>query len=159
MIAKDNKQTPLVGLTEEAQKREWIRTDKDFRKRLFEHDFVAFLIYHYGWELTDFQEEWATSMEQGYNVILKAFRNSRKTTICRAYAVWCIVYKKRKYIVVQSFEDTLSGAWVHQVAKMLVDTTIVEDYGMLFPLEAKKRGPGQEVSYELRIRERCEDRE
>lgn len=38
----------------------------------------------------------------------------------------------------QSYEDVLSGAWVHQVAKMLLDESIIDDYGMIFPLETKK---------------------
>jgi hypothetical protein len=39
---------------------------------------------------------------------------------------------------VQSFEDVLSGAWVHQVAKILFEDSIVQDYGFLFPIETKK---------------------
>ena len=38
----------------------------------------------------------------------------------------------------QSFEDVLSAAWVTQVAKMLMEDSITEDYGMLFPLESKR---------------------
>lgn len=38
----------------------------------------------------------------------------------------------------QSFEDVLSAAWVTQVAKMLMEDSIIEDYGMLFPIESKR---------------------
>ena len=120
------------------QIREWIEADRNFRVSYFEHSFTAFFLYHWGWAFKDFHYEWADDMESGDNVILKGFRSSRKTTIARGFAVWNIAYSKHDYIVVQSYEDVLSGAWVHQVAKMLLDESIVEDYGVLFPLETKK---------------------
>jgi len=57
-----------------------------------------------------------------------AFRGSAKTTIVRWYVVWCIIYKIEPYIIVQSYEDTLSGAWVREVAKMLMFPKVVLDY-------------------------------
>lgn len=77
-------------------------------------------------------------MELGRNSVIKGFRSSRKTTLARGYVVWCTLYRKKRYIVVQSFEDTLSAAWVHQVAKMLFEESIIRDYGIIFPLEVKK---------------------
>lgn len=123
---------------ESSQIREWIKNDKAYRVQYFEHDFTSFFTYHWGWDLKEFHENWLESMEEWYNVLLKWFRSSRKTTIARGYAVWCICYQKHDYIAVQSFEDVLSGAWVHQVAKMLLEDSIVEDYGVLFPLESKR---------------------
>jgi len=52
--------------------------------------------------------------------------------------VWCIAYKKHPNIIVQSYEDSLSGEWVREVAKMLFSKTIVQDYGYLFPIETRK---------------------
>jgi len=121
-----------------SQIREWIKNDKAYRLQYFEHDFTSFFTYHWGWDLKEFHENWLQSMEDGYNVLLKWFRSSRKTTIARGYAVWCICYQKHDYIAVQSFEDTLSWAWVHQVAKMLLEDSIINDYGILFPLETKR---------------------
>lgn len=120
------------------QIREWIETDKAFRVSYFEHNFTAFFLYHWGWAFMDFHYQWCDDFESGENLILKWFRSSRKTTIARWFAVWCIIYQKHDYIVVQSFEDVLSWAWVHQVAKMLLDDSIVADYWVLFPLETKK---------------------
>ncbi len=117
---------------------DWIETDKSFRVHYFEKNFEAFFLYHWGWAFKDFHRDWARDMQRGDNLLLKTFRGSRKTTMARGYAVWCIIYQKHEYIVVQSFEDTLSGAWVHQVAKMLMEDAIIRDYGMLFPFERKK---------------------
>lgn len=35
----------------------------------------------------------------------------------------------------QSYEDSLSGAWVREVAKMLMFDNIVSDFGLLFPFD------------------------
>lgn len=40
--------------------------------------------------------------------------------------------------VVQSYEDTASGEWVRQVAILVSKKAIVNDYGQLFPFEAKR---------------------
>lgn len=104
----------------------------------FEHNFVEFFLYHWGWAFKDFHYNWAKDMEDFNSMLIIGFRSSRKTTIARGFAVWCIIYQKHDYIVVQSFEDVLSGAWVHQVAKMLLEDSITNDYGVLFPLESKR---------------------
>lgn len=52
--------------------------------------------------------------------------------------MWCICYKVEPHIVVQSYESNLSSEWVRNVAKMLFKRSIVNDYGLLFPLETKK---------------------
>lgn len=67
-----------------------------------------------------------------------AFRASRKTTIVRWFVVRCICYKIEPSIIRQSYEDTLSGESVRDIAKMLCKDSIVNDYGQLFPLTSKK---------------------
>lgn len=78
------------------------------------------------------------SMQSKKNTFLEAFRASRKTTIARWYVCWCIAYKKEPSIVVQSYEDSLSGEWVRECAKMLFQPTVVEDHGYLFPVTTNK---------------------
>lgn len=77
-------------------------------------------------------------MQSRQNTFIEAFRASRKTTIARAFVVWCICYKKEPSIIVQSYEDTLSAERVREVAKMLCKKSIVSDYGVLFPFDTKK---------------------
>lgn len=50
----------------------------------------------------------------------------------------CICYKIEPSIIRQSYEDTLSGESVRDIAKMLCKDSIVRDYGQLFPLNTKK---------------------
>jgi hypothetical protein len=51
--------------------------------------------------------------------------------------VWCICYKKRDYILWQSYEEPDSRSNVTDIAKMLFTPSIVEDFGKLFPIDAK----------------------
>lgn len=118
---------------------EYIMTDVNFRVPYFEHDFEAFFDFHFGWEdKADFEHEWNEAFDSRDNLIIESFRGSRKTTKARGYVVWCILYKKEPYIIVQSQEARLSGEWVRQVAKMLMQDSIVEDYGVLFPFATKR---------------------
>jgi predicted phage terminase large subunit-like protein len=112
--------------------------DKQVRTAVFENSFPLFFAYHYGWEFTEFQKERMESMESEYSTMLIGFRWSRKTTIARGFAVWCMVYKKESYMVRQSYEDSLSWASVREIAKMLCKKSIVDDYGMLFPFTSKQ---------------------
>ena len=77
----------------------YVKEDRDFRRALFSEDFTAFFIYYYGWDLTEWQEEWAWYLQYGENVLFKAFRASRKTTMVRGWIVWNIAYGLEPYIV------------------------------------------------------------
>lgn len=112
--------------------------DKSFRVRYFEHDFYLFYAYYSKNKVTWFQRAWCEALGGRENILFLAFRGSAKTTIVRWYVLWCIVYSKEPYIVVQSFEDTLSKSWVREIAKMMVLPSVLEDYGMQFPLSMKR---------------------
>lgn len=118
---------------------EEIKQDKEFRKRVFAMSFRYFFAYHFGWaNAAPFENEWNMAIEGKKNLIFKAFRGSRKTTKLRAYVVWNLIHGIDPYIIVQSYEGKLSGEWVRQVAKMLMQESIIEDYGKLFPFDAKR---------------------
>ena len=114
-------------------------TDHDFRVEYFKNNFEAFFDYHFGWEnKVKFHHRWARQLQSRNNLIWEAFRGSRKTTMVRGYVVWCAAYNVEPYIIVQSYEGKLSGEWVRNVAKMLMQDSILKDYGMLFPLNIKR---------------------
>lgn len=112
--------------------------DPIVRVKAMEDNFPLFFVYHYWRPLKDFQLDWADSMASRNNTMIVAFRASRKTTMARAFIVWCICYKKEPSIVWQSYEDSLSGESVREIAKMLCVKSIVDDYWMLFPFQSKK---------------------
>ena len=111
--------------------------DKAVRIKAMENNFPLFFCFHFWREITDFQLEWMKSMESDNNTFIEWFRASRKTTIAKWFIVWCICYKKRDYILWQSYEEPDSRNNVTDIAKMLFTPTIVEDYGKLFPTETR----------------------
>lgn len=56
----------------------------------------------------------------------------------KVYLVWCIVYAIEPYEVIQSFDSSGSEEMVRNVAKMLMNSSIVSDYGNLFPFSNAK---------------------
>lgn len=115
---------------------EWLQ-DKEVRISALEHNFPLFHAYHFGWEYKPFHIDWMKSLQSEKNTFLEWFRASRKTTLVKGFVVWCIAYKKYNYIVWMSYEDTDSTNNVTDIAKMLFKTSIVDDYGKLFPVDAK----------------------
>ncbi len=114
---------------------DYVLSRKDTRVEYFASDFFLFYTYHSENVPTLWQKIWCTALEWREDLMFLAFRGSAKTTIVRWYVVWCILYKVEPYIIVQTYEDSLSGAWVREVAKMLMFPRIVEDYSMMFPFD------------------------
>lgn len=113
--------------------------DREMRVSYFQHNFEAFFQYYFGWDgLTGWHRAWLQKFEGEKDLLFITLRASRKTTIARAYCVWCIAYAKEPYIVVQSYEQSASASWVRSVAKMLMEPSIVEDYGNLFPFSIRR---------------------
>lgn len=111
--------------------------DKVVRIESMRDNFPLFFAYHFWWEFKSFHIDWMESMQSPRNTFIEWFRASRKTTIVKWFIIRCIVYKKRDYILWQSYEETDSRSNVTDIAKMLFTPSIVEDYGKLFPLESK----------------------
>lgn len=112
--------------------------DKRLRVAYWEHDFWWWFQYHFWFIAKKFHRDWARSLQSEKNTFIEAFRASRKTTLVRWYVCRCIAYKKHPSIIVQSYEDSLSGEWVREVAKMLFAKTVLADHWYLFPVDKTK---------------------
>ena len=113
-------------------------TDKETRVHYLEHDFLLFYEYHFEYSLEEFQVKWAESLQSHQNTMIVSFRDANKTTLTKAYILWCICYCKEPYIIIQSYNSADSAQWVRSVASMLFKPSILEDYGELFPVWLKK---------------------
>ena len=121
------------------QAMEKLKKSKELRIATFRKSFPAFFFYYFGWKhMKMWQLEWMWELQNGKNVLIKWFRGSRKTTIVRGFSAWCAIYQIEPFQVVQSYEDTASAEWVRQVAILVSKKAIVNDYGQLFPFEAKR---------------------
>lgn len=112
--------------------------DKTVRIEAMKTNFLLFYAYHFPREYKLFHIEWMRALNRWDNVFIEWFRASRKTTIVKVYISWKVIYKHTKYTVRQCFEDTNSADSVRDIAKILCSESIVNDYGMIFPLEVKK---------------------
>lgn len=116
---------------------ELLHTDPVIRIEAMRDNFPLFFAYHFGWEFKQFHIDWMLSLQSDKNTFIEWFRASRKTTIIKWYIIWCICYKKKDYILRQSYEEPDSRNNVTDIAKMLFVPSILQDYWQLFPLDSK----------------------
>ena len=78
----------------------YLRRD-DLRRAICEHSFRLFFFAYFGSAMTNKMTNIHYVMIEmlkfkGFDFLLWVmFRGSSKTTLCRAYCVWCVVYKKK----------------------------------------------------------------
>lgn len=117
------------------------------RTFLCEHSFGLFCIYYFSnyfkyalapYHYDFFQDAHDLVDNKIREVAWIAFRESGKTSIAKLFVIWQIVFKKRKYINVDSFDKENAERILFDVAFELVNNArILDDYGILF---AKSRG-------------------
>lgn len=56
----------------------------------------------------------------------------------KIYVIRSILYKRHKYIVWQSFASESSDEAVTNLSRMLVNSSLVLDYGQVYPFSMKK---------------------
>lgn len=66
--------------------------DQDVRIGVFRESFPLFFLWHFGWELADFQIPMLQDLGGSKNLLWDMFRASRKTSMARAHAAWTMLY-------------------------------------------------------------------
>jgi hypothetical protein len=120
---------------------------KEERRFLAEHSFGLFCIYYFdryfNYALAPYHYDFFTDChdlveDRIREVAWIAFRESGKTSIAKLFVVWMIVFKKRSYLNVDSFDKENAERILFDVAFELVNNARLQaDYGILF---AKSRG-------------------
>lgn len=72
------------------------------------------------------------------NLLIEGLRGSLKTEMTKIYVIRSILYKRHKYIVWQSFASESSDEAVTNLSRMLVNGSLVLDYGQVYPFSMKK---------------------
>lgn len=107
------------------------------------HLFIFWFYYfpqNFECELATFHDDWLWYLGMtDMSLLFIAFRGSLKTEETKIYVLWLILYAVEEYIVVQSYEQTASNQWVRNLGKMMVSTTIVNDFGNLHPYGQKRQ--------------------
>jgi hypothetical protein len=132
--------------------------DVTSRKYICENDFKYFFIYYlseyikypfaqFHFEIFEAlsnlnQGELKDSGEEGFAIgkkgalrelALICFRESAKTSIIKAYITWCILFKKHKFIVVDSYEKGNSEAILFDIIiELQSNQKILNDFGSIY---------------------------
>lgn len=89
-------------------------------------------------DLAPFHYDWLYALTRDKNILIKGFRGSIKTELTKAYVVNSICHNRWNFIVWQSYESSASEDALRNIARMLRNPLIMEDYGELFPLSSPK---------------------
>lgn len=120
---------------------------KEERHFLCEHSFGLFAIYYFSnyfkYPLAPYHYEMAQDLEDLLAGKIREcgwimYRESAKTTFAKLFVIWCIAYKKKKYINVDSFDRENAERILFDVAFELTNNKkLAADFPTLF---SKRRG-------------------
>lgn len=106
--------------------------------RSFKHFWLYYFLEHFETQLAEFHKEWLGDIVSWDKIAWMAFRESLKTSIVKAYLVWCTVYKKKRFICWYWHDLTASMSNLFDVISILqTNDKIVNDFWMLFPYSQK----------------------
>lgn len=121
---------------------------KEERAFLASQSFGAFMLYYFSnyfeYALADYHYEMVDNLEElvDTDVIRELafimFRESAKTTITKLFIIWLIIFAKRRYINVDSFDTENAERILFDVAYELTNNArLIEDFGVFY---SRKRG-------------------
>lgn len=115
---------------------------KSMRYHICEKSFAYFAAYYFAeyfvyktpyfhWQFFDDCEKIASGELR--DVMWIAFRESAKTTIAKFFVIWCIAYRKKKYIAWDSYDGTNAESAIFDVVLILqTNKKILRDFGHLY---------------------------
>ena len=72
-------------------------------------------------------------------LLIIGFRSSAKTTLMQLWIIWLIIFDKRKYINVDSYDGENAERTLYEVAQLLAtNDKIIKDYGMFYYRDVSK---------------------
>lgn len=114
-----------------------ILQNKQLRIKYFETDLMLFILYHF-WEsvwypFSKYHKMYIKSLAMRKHVFNKTFRKRWATVILKYFIIWCIVYRKFKYIVFYSADRKSSSAKLFDIGMQLqTNKRLIEDYWQLY---------------------------
>lgn len=137
----------ITKIENEVVERILINGSIDERKFLCSESFAYFAFYYFNdyftFKTPDFHWEFFDDCEKLVSGELRealwiAFRESAKTTIAKMFVVWCICYKKKKYIAWDSYDGTnAESALFDIILHLQTNKKILQDFGYLYKKKKK----------------------
>lgn len=122
---------------------EFLKEDKNFRKVASEKSFLVFILYYFPNYVNYRLAEYHYAMEEDLFDLLKRekirevlwvmYRESGKTTFLKLFIIWMIIFKKKHYINVDSFDKENAERILFDVVYELTNNKLLErDFGIFF---------------------------
>lgn len=115
------------------------------RVKYFEKDFLFFCLYYFPEEfshpLADFQKNYCNDLQKWFDLFFVGFRECGKTMFLRYYYVWCILYKKRHFIMHYNSDENKGKKMLFDITVILQkNERIIRDFWYLYmPPEGRKK--------------------
>lgn len=119
-----------------------IMESKAFRIKYFEKNFYSFCLYYFTTTFTtpsaDFQKEFCQEMFDEYSVLFQWFRESWKTVYFKYFFIYCIVYKRKRFMHLIAFDKIKAKSKLYDIVIQLQkNKKLINDYWNLFYQEKK----------------------
>lgn len=116
-----------------------VLSKKETRVYYLEHNFFVWCIYYFSKNfhyptVAPFHRQRCTDVQSWINMYVEWFRESAKTMyIWLLYDLWCIVYKKKRFICAFSYEWKNASAYLFSIAlELQTNQKLIDDYWQLF---------------------------
>lgn len=111
--------------------------NKNSRKKLFQESFFLFSKFYfmdsYPFVSKDFHKEYIKDLKSNQNILFVGFRSCWKTMILKHFIIWCICYKKYRYIEFYCYDKQKAKDRLYDIAIQLqTNKKLHNDFGNLF---------------------------
>ncbi len=125
-----------------------VRGNRDQRVYICEQQFAAFAMYYFSefftYDIPDFQWRMYAALDRftrgAFTYLLWVmFRESAKTTLAKIYVVYCICYRKKRFINWDAFDKGNAEQALFDISSWLqTNRLIIGDFGQLYFEDPKK---------------------
>lgn len=140
-----------IGLYKKTKER--ILNSKAFREKYFKKNFYTFCLYYFTntftFESADFQKDFCKDLQEELNILFQGFRESWKTVYFKYFFIYCIVYKRKRFMHLIAFDKLKAKSKLYDIVNHLqTNRKILNDFWQLFYQENKTEKKSEKKSIE-----------
>lgn len=117
----------------------YLLSKQETRKALLEQDLFLFAMYYFtnifkDYKSADFHKQWCKDMMTDKHILIKAFRESAKTTFTIIKLIHTLVYKKKRFVMFYCYDKPKATARLYDIIVHLqTNNKLKNDFWELFP--------------------------
>jgi hypothetical protein len=98
----------------------YLLSKKETRNELLKNDLFLFAIYYFtnifkDYKSADFQKQWCKDMMTNKHILIKAFRESAKTTFTIIKLIHTIVYNQKRFIMFYCYDKPKATSRLYDI--------------------------------------------